>query len=254
MTVNEDLCDINDVTRAAADLVAFGCQIGATQLYDSFNQLRFNEIVSSYANEIIRAVDEGVISAKQGLQELREEHAELLNKVSFYAQNGVGVAAGMMQIQVGSVHFASRTPTNAVAGSVYSLHGANNIYEGLANIHNGPENPAVVGPIRKLYQFLAGDISHGNIAYFGVDIGLSIFSILQPVRKTDSVELFTRDPMNYERAYKQMGKISLAFEALIDGITIRNIDNEITTNQPPTLSPTFKSFPGHKISVKSEEH
>ncbi|MFJ2284487.1 DUF4225 domain-containing protein [Pseudomonas sp. NPDC087803] len=241
--MNEDSCDINDVTRAASDLVAFGCQIGAIQLYDSFNQLRFGEIVSSYANEVIRAVDEGFISAKQGLQELREEHSDLLNKVSFYAQNGVGVAAGMMQIQIASVHFASRTPKNAVAGTVYSLHGANNIYEGLANIYYGPENPAVVGPTRKLYQFLAGDSSRGNTAYYGVDIGLSILSILQPIRKPDSVELFIRDPMNYERAYKRMGKISLAFETLIDGITIRNLDNEVTQqtnnkNHRPPLNPS----------------
>jgi len=245
--MNEDSCDINDVTRAASDLVAFGCQIGATQLYDSFSQLRFSEIVSSYANEVIRAVDEGFMSAKQGLQELREEHSDLLNKVSFYTQNGVGVASGMMQIQIASVYFASRTPKNAVAGTAYSLHGANNIYEGLANIYYGPENPAVVGPIRKIYQFLAGDSSHGNIAYFGVDIGLSIFSILQPVRKSDSVELFIRDPMNYERAYKRMGKVSLAFEALIDGITIRNIDNEVTqqTNNK-NHRPPLNSFPDIK--------
>ncbi|UVK86479.1 DUF4225 domain-containing protein [Pseudomonas sp. B21-051] len=241
--MNEDSCDINDVTRAASDLVAFGCQIGTIQLYDSFNQLRFGEIVSSYANEVIRAVDAGFISARQGLQELREEHSGLLNKVSFYAQNGVGVAAGMMQIQIASVHFASRTPKNAVAGTAYSLHGANNIYEGLANIYYGPENPAVVGPTRKLYQFLASDSSRGNIAYYGVDIGLSTLSILQPVRKPDSVELFIRDPMNYERAYKRMGKISLAFETLIDGITIRNLDNEVAqqTNNKNHRSPLNSS-------------
>lgn len=247
--MNEDSCDINDVARAASDLVAFGCQIGAIQLYDSFNQLLFGEIVSSYTNEVIRAVDEGFISAKQGLQELREEHSDLLNKVSFYAQNGVGVAAGIMQIQIASVHFASRTPKNAVAGTAYSLHGANNIYEGLANIYYAPENPAVVGPTRKLYQFLAGDSSRGNIAYYGVDIGLSILSILQPVRKPDSVELFIRDPVNYERAYKRMGKISLAFEILIDGITIRNLNNEVTqqtnnkNHRPPSNSSPDIKYP-----------
>ena len=45
------------------------------------------------------------------------------------------------------------------------------------------------------------------------------------------MQLFTRDPINYEMAYKQMGKLALAFEALVDGITINTMINEsISTN------------------------
>ncbi|MBV4488391.1 DUF4225 domain-containing protein [Pseudomonas sp. SWRI153] len=231
MTVNEDSCDINDVTRAASDLVAFGCQIGATQFYDSFSQLKFGEIVSSYANEIIRAVDEGVISAKQGLLELREEHAELLNKVSFYAQNGVGVAAGMMQLHIGAIQFSSKSPQGIFAGALYSAHGINNIHEGVINIYNGPDAQSTLGPIRKLYQFMANDIHIGNTAYYSVDLILSGFGMLQHVRKPGSMELFNHDPINYERAYNQMGSLALALELLADSITIKNINKEIEFRQ-----------------------
>lgn len=99
--MNEDSCDINDVTRAASDLVAFGCQIGAIRLYDSFSQLKLGEVVSSYANEIVRAVDEGVISAKQGFDAISSEYSELSKKSAFYTGNGICVIAGAIQFESG---------------------------------------------------------------------------------------------------------------------------------------------------------
>ncbi|APC18587.1 hypothetical protein BLL42_23790 [Pseudomonas frederiksbergensis] len=224
--MSDDTCDIHDVTKAASDLVAFGCSIGATQLYDSFLQLQFSSIVSSYANEIIQAVDEGLISAQRGIQEIREEYAELSSKALFYAQNGIGVLAGAMQVQSGASKIGNTRGLQAPLGLLYSAHGVNNIYESLGNIYNGPGTPAVVGPFRKLYQNLANDTHTGNITYYTVDLSLSAFGLLNSVRKTDSVELFNRDAINYERAYKQMGKLALAFEALIDAITINSIAEE----------------------------
>ena len=51
---------------------------------------------------------------------------------------------------------------------------------------------------------------------------------MSSVRKNDTVELFRKDPINYERAYRQMGKLALTFEALVDAITIKNIAEETT--------------------------
>lgn len=233
ITMNEDSCDINDVTRAASDLVAFGCQIGATQLYDCFTQLKFGEIVSAYANEIIRAVDEGVISAKQGLQELKVEYADLSEKVLFYAQNGIGVAAGVMQIQTGTITMGQRRGLNLPLGVAYYAHGINNIYEGLGNIYNGPGNIGVTGPTRQLYQNYLGK-NDGNISYYSADLSLSIIGIFRLTRKANSTELFIRDPLNYEHAYNQMGKLALAFEALINSLTIKSMTDEDNTNTPKT--------------------
>ncbi|MFJ2319292.1 DUF4225 domain-containing protein [Pseudomonas sp. NPDC087817] len=229
--MNEDSCDINDVTRAAADLVAFGCQIGATQLYDSFSQLRFGEFVSSYANEIIRAVDEGVISAKQGLLALKDEYADLSEKVLFYAQNGVGVAAGLMQAQTGTILIGQRRGINLPLGVAYYAHGVNNIYEGLGNIYNGPGKEGITGPTRQLYQVFLGE-SDGNISYYSADLSLSIIGIFRLTRKTDSTELFIRDPINYEHVYHQMGKAALAFEALVNSFTIKSMTDKDDTNNP----------------------
>jgi hypothetical protein len=223
--MNEDSCDINDVTRAASDLVAFGCQIGATQLYDSFSQIKFGEIVSAYANEIIRAVDEGVISAKQGLQELREEYSELSAKSMFYFQNGVGIAAGSMQLQAGALVISASRGRAGVKGAALVAHGINNIYEGVGNIYVGPEKPSILGPIRMAYQKTFGP-ENGNLAYYTFDFYLSINGMMRFVRKPDSVQLFNRDPINYERGYKQMGALALALEALADSITLTTIIKE----------------------------
>jgi hypothetical protein len=220
--MTEDSCDINDVTRAASDLVAFGCQMGATQLYDSFSQLKFGEIVSAYANEIIRAVDEGVISAKQGLQELRDEYSELSAKSMFYFQNGVTIAAGSMQLQAGALAIGATRGKAGVTGIALIGHGVNNIFEGVGNIFNGKDKPNVVGPIRMGYQKVFG-IKDGDLTYYTVDLYLSIRGMVHLVRKPGSVQLFNRDPINYERAHKQMGTLTLAFEALTDSFTLNSI-------------------------------
>lgn len=220
--MNEDSCDINDVTRAASELVAFGCQMGATQLYDSFSQLKFGEIVSAYANEIIRAVGEGVISAKQGLQELRDEYSELSAKSMFYFQNGVTIAAGSMQLQAGALAIGATRGKAGVTGIALIGHGVNNIFEGVGNIFNGRDKPNVVGPIRLGYQKAFG-IKDGDLTYYTVDFYLSIRGMVHLVRKPGSVQLFNRDPINYERAHKQMGTLTLAFEALTDSFTLNSI-------------------------------
>lgn len=144
MRVSDESCDIHDVTKTASDLVAFGCTLGATHLDDSFMQLQFSSIVSSYANEIIRAVDEGVISAWQGIQKIREEYAELSSKALFYAQNGAGVLAGAMQVEAGVSTIGKTRGVGIVAGAPLIAHGFNNMYEGLGNIYYGPGVPGTV--------------------------------------------------------------------------------------------------------------
>ena len=99
--MNEDACEIHDVTKAASDLVAAGCSIGMAHLSDGISRLRFGSMISSYANEVIQAVDEGLISAWQGVQEITAEYEELSSQARFYIQNGIGVVAGVMQVRTG---------------------------------------------------------------------------------------------------------------------------------------------------------
>ncbi|MHC8340400.1 DUF4225 domain-containing protein [Pseudomonas sp. HLT2-19-2] len=139
--MNETSCDIHDVTRAASDLVAVGCNIGMTHLPDGVTRLRFSSVISSYADEVIQAVDEGLISVWQGVQELRAEQEELLSRARFYLQNGVGVVAGVMQVRTGVSVIGSSGGLGVVPGGLMVGHGANNIYEGLGNIYHEPGTP-----------------------------------------------------------------------------------------------------------------
>lgn len=228
--MSDEICDIHDVTRAASDLVGFGCSIGALHFFDGFAQMQFSAIISSYVNEIIQAVDEGIISALQGIQEIREEYAELSSKVLFYSQNSVGVLAGAMQFEAGITTLATSRGLALVPGVPYVAHGFNNMYEGIGNIYNGPGTSGVVGPIRKIYQDQSGNSHNGNMLYYSTDLLLSGYGMVKLVRRPGSVQLFERDPINYERAYKQMGGLALAFEALIDAITIKTMNEEIKSN------------------------
>ncbi|MNP83553.1 hypothetical protein D3C76_1825300 [compost metagenome] len=64
------------------------------------------------------------------------------------------------------------------------------------------------------------------MAYGVVDLILSVRGMMRPIRKTDSVQLFRRDPLNYEPAYQQAGKLALFFEALVNSITIGSMVSE----------------------------
>lgn len=224
--MNETSCDIHDVTNAATDLVAVGCNIGMTHFTDSVTRLRFSSIISSYANEIIQAVDEGLISAWQGLQEIRSEYEALSSKARFYLQNGIGVAAGVMQVRTGVAATAAPGAIGAIPGALLIAHGTNNIYEGLGGIYHGPEAPATVGPIRHTYQTIFKNDRDGNVAYYSMDLVLSGYGMLRPVQKIGSFELFRHDPINYERAFRQTGKLALALEALVDFLTVNSMFKE----------------------------
>lgn len=221
--VNEQSCDINDVAKAGSDLVALGCTISATNFYDGMIQLEFGAVVSNYVNEIINDVNDGIKSAWEGVQEIKAEYAELASKASFYAQNGIGVVAGVMQIKVGIKTSGSAYGLGVPVGALFVAHGVNNIYEGGMNIYNGPAGKAAQGPTRRAYQALFKDEYSGNMAYGVVDLALSARGMMQPIRKTNSVQLFRRDPVNYEPAYQQVGKLALLFEVLVNSVTINSM-------------------------------
>jgi hypothetical protein len=224
--MNEDACEIHDVTKAASDLVAVGCSIGMTHFSDGVVRLRFGSMISSYANEVIQAVDEGLISAWQGVQELRSEHEELLSKANFYTQNGISVLAGGMQIELGIAITGTSWGIGVVPGALLIGHGANNIAEGVANIYNGPDAPSVQGPLRRGYQALFRDSYKGNMAYYSTDLLLSGYGMFRTVRKAGSSQLFRYDPVSNVPAYQHSGALALFFEGLVDSITLNSMVKE----------------------------
>ncbi|WP_242485792.1 DUF4225 domain-containing protein [Pseudomonas sp. TH41] len=221
--MNETSCDIHDVTRAASDLVAVGCNIGMIHLPDGVTRLRFSSIISACANEVIQAVDEGLITAWQGVQELRSEYEELSSKARFYLQNGIGVAAGVMQVRTGFSAIAMPGGVGAIPGGLLIAHGANNIYEGAGNLYHGPGMPGTIGPVRYIYQSALKDDHLGSTIYYSIDLYLSGYGIFRQVPKRGSFELFRYDPITHEKAYRQMGKLALSLEAMVDFFTLNTL-------------------------------
>ncbi|MHC8340397.1 DUF4225 domain-containing protein [Pseudomonas sp. HLT2-19-2] len=85
--------------------------------------------------------------------------------------------------------------------------------------------PGTVGPVRRIYRTLLDDYQ-GDMAYYSMDLFISGYGVSREGRKPGAVEFFRRDPINYERAYRQTGKLALAFEALVDFLTINIILSE----------------------------
>jgi hypothetical protein len=225
MTMNETSCDIHDVTKAASDLVAVGCSVGMAHIPDGFARLRFGSMVSAYVDEIIQAVDEGVISAWQAVQDITAEYEDLSSKARFYLQNGVGVVAGVMQVRTGAAIAGASGGLGVVPGALMVGHGVNNIYEGFGNIYLGPGAPSTVGPVRSAYRAMSNDVD-GDMVYYSMDLWASAYGLFRRVQKPGAVELFTRDPINYEVAYRQTGKLALYFESLVDLMTIKTMASQ----------------------------
>lgn len=177
-------------------------------------------------NEVLKSVNDGITSAWEGVQEIKAEYAELSSKALFYAQNGIGVAAGAVQVEVGIAVTGASYGVGAPVGAFFVAHGVNNMYEGGMNIYNGPAAPSAQGPTRRAYQSFLGNDYEGDMAYGTVDLILSAGGMMRPVRKTNSIQLFRRDPLNYESAYRQTGKLALFFETLVNSITINTMLSE----------------------------
>ncbi|WP_256589157.1 DUF4225 domain-containing protein [Pseudomonas sp. BBP2017] len=115
------------------------------------------------------------------------------------------------------------TVAGAPIGGLLVAHGVNNIYEGVGNIYNGPDAPGVIGPTRYAYRHVFSDTSDGDMAYYSADLFLSVLGMTKKVRTPESFELLLKDPINYKRSYQQAGKVTLAFEALIDYYSIKSM-------------------------------
>lgn len=224
--MNAPLCTLKDVDQAAEELMALGCKVGALHINDGAARLGFLGEIRAFAEEVYQDIKDGVISAAEGVEALWDEHEALRDKGKFYAINGITVAGGVVQVKLGTVITGASGGIAVTVGGLMISHGVNNIYEGLESIYNGPNKPSVVGPTRWLYQEIAGGVYAGNIAYGTTDLVLSAFGVLRLVRTPGSVQLFRRDPFNYEHAYNQAGRLALLLEGSVDAITLNSILNE----------------------------
>lgn len=228
--MKEQLCTLKDVDQTAEKLMALGCKVSAMHINDGAARLGFLGEIRAFAEEVYQDIENGVISAAEGVEALWDEHEELRNKAGFYLTNGITVAGGVAQTYVGTTTIVMSRGLALPAGLGYIAHGTNNVYEGATNIYNGPNAKAAIGPTRALYQYMADDAYEGNMAYGSMDLALSIKGFMYLRRKPNTLQLFRRDPINYDHSYKLMGKMALSFESIVNFVTIKSMITEEKQN------------------------
>lgn len=225
-TVKDQHCTLKDVNQVAEELMALGCKVSAMHINDGAARLGFLGEISAFAEEVFQDIEDGIISAAEGVEAFWDEHEALRDKAAFYVVNGITMAGGVAQVELGVAVSGASYGLGAPLGMFLIAHGTNNIYEGFGNIYNGPQLPSTVGLTRFLYQQRMGSVYKGNMAYGYMDLTLSGAGMMRLSRKAQSIQLFRHDPVNYERAYKQAGKIALFFEGTVDATTIYSMSQE----------------------------
>ena len=220
---DESQCSLEDLNQAAEELIALGCAAGAMHIHDGVARLGFLGEVSAFVDEVIEDVKEGVISAAQGVAVFWGEQQALQAWVKFYWFNSVTLAAGAAQTTLGVTTIGTTLGAATPFGALLIAHGGNNIYEGASNMLNGPYVHPAQGATRQLYQKLLNSKEKGDFAYGAMDLSLSLGGLIRSVRKVGAVQLFVRDKINYEKAYKQTGRAALLLEIFSDYNTLNSI-------------------------------
>lgn len=111
------------------------------------------------------------------------------------------------------------------------FHGLGNLEQSVGEAVYGK---SYVNMTRKGYQYVADFLGYskeaGDIAFYTVDIGLSIRGMSKLVVKKDAWKLFRYLRDDLERAYKQTSKTFLAMEIWLDLNSLTKIINATDTN------------------------
>ncbi|GAB7533126.1 hypothetical protein PS3A_55420 [Pseudomonas sp. 3A(2025)] len=221
--------DLAEVNQAAVSLQGQACTLSTRHIKDGMLRLQFNREVAYYAQGIVKDVETGRKSAKEGLEAIKVEQHSLFDQSAGVGEKSIGLAGGMAQVAAGGgVCYASLGTLCFTFGAALFAHGFNNIYENGRNLVE--KRSDVEGPVRKGYQNVAvwagGTEAHGNMAYLGVDLGLSIYGLSRKVVKPDAWRLWHYANTDYVRAYQNASRRALILEAAADALAGRSMLKE----------------------------
>ncbi|MCF5707323.1 DUF4225 domain-containing protein [Pseudomonas syringae] len=221
--------DLWKVSQAATFLAGQACTLAARHINDGTLRLQFNREVAYYARGIVEDVESGRKSVDEGLRAIKTEQEGLLSQSLQIGKKSVGLLAGTLQVSSGAaVCYASVGTLCLLFGVPLMAHGANNIYENGRNLLETRSDTE--GPTRKVYQQLSklagGTEFHGNMAYGGVDIGLSLYGLARLVVKPDAWKLFAYVRADKIRGYQAVSKKVFFIERMGDAVTIESVYKE----------------------------
>ncbi|OCR23137.1 hypothetical protein AFK24_20780 [Pseudomonas syringae] len=208
------------VSHAAGVLTSQACTISARHIQDGMLRIKFNREVAYYARGIVRDVGDGRKTAEEGLKALEAEQS-VLTKSATALQQGIGLAAGVLQVTGGVAMCGVTSGLGCGIGLLTATHGLNNIYENGTNLLEARTDSQ--GYVRKFYQGVSemsgGTEFEGNMAYGVFDLAFSGYGAFRKVLKPGSWRLFKYVETDYIRAYKGLNNRAFMFDRASDAVT-----------------------------------
>ncbi|NOH26419.1 DUF4225 domain-containing protein [Vibrio europaeus] len=204
-------------------------------------KLKFSQSVALQGKCLVQDFEKGNKTKTQVLQELKKEERSLWEQSDVIFSKGIGFVAGTMQIASGTGMCFASVGSMCAFGAMLIAHGSNNVYENGRYFLDGNENH--VGLVRQGYrgiaEFAGYDASYGDIAYYGIDLGLSVKGMIGRTTKvkpptsgnffkdSNKLKLFSYTAEDYLRGYQAANRYTLGFGAMADGLTAINLIDEI---------------------------
>ncbi|MDR0277553.1 MAG: DUF4225 domain-containing protein [Paucimonas sp.] len=208
---------LQELHQSAANLTQYACIVSARHIKDGVLRGQFNRDMAYYVRQVLSDVRNGKLRTDEAAWRLELEHKSL-SRISL--EVGGVIAGGFMTLTGIGLCYGSAMTLCSV-GTPMIAHGANNIYENVANLARGRTDTA--GPLKKVYRIAAvaagGTENNGDVAYGSVDVLLSIYGFFRPVPKPGTWQLFIPIRTDYVPAYKLMNKGALLFEGVMSAWT-----------------------------------
>lgn len=205
-----------ELHQSASNLTQYACMVSARYIKDGVLRGQFNRDMAYYVRQVLEDVRNGRVRTEDAQKAIEFDWLLWTERALVISRQGIGLVAGSYQFVGGAVLCA--TGAGCVVGLPLALHGASNVYENFENLRTGRDD--IVGPVRTLYQkasiAVGGNASHGNMAYWGADIGLSVHGLLRKVRGAGSWKLFREVESDFVRAYTEMGRFSISVDVAAD--------------------------------------
>ena len=249
-----DQWDIREVEKAGKGLTMQAVTLSSRHISNGGLKTRFIREVDRFEQCLVNDFKSGKKSKETVFKELRKERQNLIDQGSLIMRKGIGLVAGIMQITAGAGICYASAASLCLIGAPMMAHGANNIEESGKYFLYGDEN--ATGFVREGYRHAAESLgyskSHGDIAYYSLDLTMSAYGALaktttvknasnayqvatkpnlKPMpwtrtRKAKQFKLFRYSAEDYLRGYQASSRLSLGTEALSDSITTYSLYDE----------------------------
>ena len=191
--------------------------------------MQFNRELAYYARRVMDDLYERRISSEDAIGRIIAERNSLRSQSERISRQLIGFAAGASQIITGGgICLGSLGAACAFPGAPMIAHGGNNLYENGKGLITGRDD--VVGPVRGTYISIAQDLGYsereGNIAYYGLDIYLSVKGVTRKVLRPGAWRLFNYIKADKQMALKQMSKTALTLEGAAGAVTLDQLARE----------------------------